>query len=355
MTGRSLYDQVQAAAGYLREQGAAPKSLVVLGTGLGGFADRFDDQETVAYADVPHFPTSTAPGHDGELVLAGDVMVMAGRFHYYEGYAMDRLTLPIRVARALGADTLLITSAVGGMNPQYRLGEIVAIEDHIHLMGDSPLRGAQRRSPRSALPRHERAVRRRDCSPSRRGHLDATGGTASSACGTDVGGRPATRDARRVPLPPTDRRARTSWACRPRRKSIVAVARRACSTCALSVVTDLCFPDALEPVRCRLGSSPPRTAAAPRLEELLLGTAGAHARKKLKSQRWQAAAARTILNLQDQIERRSAGRRDRARGRRTASARRSSGPAGPGVEPSRLFAWEKGMSRADVGRQRSGP
>ena len=92
------YDQIQEAAGFLRDRGAVPKTLVILGTGLGGFADHFDDPTEIPYEAIPHLAKPTSPGHLGAMILAGDVMVMAGRAHYYEGFSMREITLPIRVA-----------------------------------------------------------------------------------------------------------------------------------------------------------------------------------------------------------------------------------------------------------------
>jgi purine-nucleoside phosphorylase len=102
-------------------------------------------QADFAYSQIPHFPRSTAPSHAGRLLcgtLAGvPLMAMEGRFHFYEGYSLRQVTFPVRVMRAMGAGTLLLTSAVGGMNPHYRLADIAILEDHINLMPDNPLRG----------------------------------------------------------------------------------------------------------------------------------------------------------------------------------------------------------------------
>jgi purine-nucleoside phosphorylase len=100
---------------------------------------------TLPYEEVPHFPHSTAPSHKGQLVcgaLAGKaVMAMEGRFHFYEGYSLQQITFPVRVMKALGCDTLIVSNACGGMNPQYSHGDIMVIEDHINLLGDNPLIG----------------------------------------------------------------------------------------------------------------------------------------------------------------------------------------------------------------------
>lgn len=125
--------------------GSTPKLGMILGTGLGGLSDQIEVACRIPYEEIPHFPKSTAPSHAGQLVcgtLHGVPLVaMEGRFHYYEGYSLQEVTFPIRVMKALGADTLLVTSAVGGMNPQFKLADIIILEDHINLLPDNPLRG----------------------------------------------------------------------------------------------------------------------------------------------------------------------------------------------------------------------
>jgi purine-nucleoside phosphorylase len=122
-----------------------PEAGVILGTGLGDFADALALEAVVPFAEIPHFPVSTVESHAGELHLgrlAGrPVAVLKGRVHYYEGYAMREVALPVRVLKALGCGTLVITNAVGGMNPDMPPGTIVVTTDHINLMGDNPLVG----------------------------------------------------------------------------------------------------------------------------------------------------------------------------------------------------------------------
>ncbi len=122
-----------------------PAIGLVLGTGLGGLAEQIENATTFAYEDIPHFPVSTAPSHAGQLVcgtLAGVPLVaMEGRFHFYEGYSLAEVTFPVRVMSSLGAGTLVLTNAAGGMNPEFELADVVAISDHINLLSDNPLRG----------------------------------------------------------------------------------------------------------------------------------------------------------------------------------------------------------------------
>jgi purine-nucleoside phosphorylase len=122
-----------------------PVAAIVLGSGLGALADEVTDAVRIPYADIPGWKRSTAPGHSGELVvgtLSGKpVAVMKGRLHYYEGYDMTEVTFPVRVFKAWGIDTLILTNACGGLNPAYRAGDLMVISDHINFMAANPLRG----------------------------------------------------------------------------------------------------------------------------------------------------------------------------------------------------------------------
>jgi purine-nucleoside phosphorylase len=122
-----------------------PQVGIILGTGLGALAEDIDTAATIPYGEIPHFPESTVVSHAGQMVcgsLSGkEVVAMEGRFHYYEGYSMQEITFPVRVMKALGAEVLVVSCASGGMNPQYGLGDLVIIEDHINLMCDNPLIG----------------------------------------------------------------------------------------------------------------------------------------------------------------------------------------------------------------------
>jgi purine-nucleoside phosphorylase len=143
---QDLYDQIQDARRAIegRWQGK-PKVGIILGTGLGGLAEDIKAEATFPYGEIPHFPEPTVHSHAGRLVcgnLAGKtVMAMEGRFHFYEGYTLKQITFPVRVMRALGCEVLIVSNACGGMNPQYAKGDIMIIEDHINLLGDNPLIG----------------------------------------------------------------------------------------------------------------------------------------------------------------------------------------------------------------------
>ena len=165
-----MYDQIQEAAQAIRARwSGTPKVGIILGTGLGGFAGEIQTEAAIAYGDVPHFPISTAPGHAGRLVcgqLAGrTVVAMEGRFHYYEGYTPQQITLPVRVMKALGCEYLVISNACGGLNPQFSKGDIMVIEDHIGLFMENPLRGPNDerlgiRFPDMSAPYDKELVRR---------------------------------------------------------------------------------------------------------------------------------------------------------------------------------------------------
>ena len=141
-----LLSRIRAAGDFVRARCALrPEVGIVLGTGLGEFADALETKEVVPFGEIPGFPVSTVESHAGELhlgVLAGrPVALMNGRVHYYEGYTMQQVGFPVRVLRELGCHTLVLTSAVGSMNPDMPPGAIVATTDHLNLMGDNPLIG----------------------------------------------------------------------------------------------------------------------------------------------------------------------------------------------------------------------
>jgi purine-nucleoside phosphorylase len=118
---------------------------IILGTGLGGLVKEIDVKYQINYEDLPHFPISTVESHHGKLIFGTlngkNVVAMQGRFHFYEGYTMQQITYPVRVMKFLGVETLLVSNACGGMNPQYRKGDVMIMADHINMLGDNPLIG----------------------------------------------------------------------------------------------------------------------------------------------------------------------------------------------------------------------
>lgn len=138
--------KIQETAEYIRSKvGAMPDTAIILGTGLGALVDHIEDKKYIPYAEIPNFPVSTVEGHSGNLIFgrlgSKPVMAMQGRFHYYEGYDMKQVTFPVRVMRELGIMTLFVSNAAGGMNKEFRVGDVMIITDHINLFPENPLRG----------------------------------------------------------------------------------------------------------------------------------------------------------------------------------------------------------------------
>ncbi|MDR1414333.1 MAG: purine-nucleoside phosphorylase [Odoribacteraceae bacterium] len=127
-------------------EGRAHDVGMILGTGLGGVRDAMEARRVIPYAEIPRFPVSTVPGHAGRLVIGEfggrPLVAMQGRFHFYEGYSMREVTFPVRVMRALGVRTLIVSNAAGGVNPTFHSGDLMVITDHINLFPEHPLRGA---------------------------------------------------------------------------------------------------------------------------------------------------------------------------------------------------------------------
>ncbi len=141
-----MLNRIQETADYLKGKvHTLPEIAIILGTGLGKLGEEIAERQEFAYKDIPNFPVSTVAGHNGKLIfgkLGGkNVMAMQGRFHYYEGYSMQEVTFPIRVMRELGVETLFVSNASGGTNPDYKVGDLMIITDHINYFPEHPLRG----------------------------------------------------------------------------------------------------------------------------------------------------------------------------------------------------------------------
>jgi purine-nucleoside phosphorylase len=152
-----LKRRISEATRFVRSKTALrPDYAIILGTGIGGLAGEVKSATRIPFEKIPNFPVSTVLGHSGELVLGTlsgkRVVAMNGRVHYYEGYSMQEVTFPTRVMKFLGARTLIVSNAVGGMNPFYDRGDIVVIADHINLMGDNPLIGPNDESIGTRFP-----------------------------------------------------------------------------------------------------------------------------------------------------------------------------------------------------------
>ncbi len=138
--------KIKETADYILEHSNTEAKIgIILGTGLGGLVGEIDIKKTLDYDDIPNFPISTVEGHHGRLIfgiLGGkEVVAMQGRFHYYEGYNMQEVTFPVRVMKMMGIETLLVSNASGGLNPEFVVGDVMIIEDHINMFGDNPLVG----------------------------------------------------------------------------------------------------------------------------------------------------------------------------------------------------------------------
>ena len=141
-----MYEKIQETANWLRaKMPSRPTTAIVLGTGLGRLAEEIAITMAIDYKDIPNFPVSTVEGHTGRLIFGTlgdrDIMAMQGRFHYYEGYSMKEVTFPVRVIYELGIMTLFVSNAAGGMNPSFKIGDLMIITDHINFFPEHPLHG----------------------------------------------------------------------------------------------------------------------------------------------------------------------------------------------------------------------
>ncbi len=143
----NLLEKIQETSEFIKQRvsGKLPETAIILGSGLGALVNHIDIEVEIPYAEVPNFPVSTVEGHKGCLIfgnLAGKyIMAMQGRFHYYEGYSMQEVTFPIRVMKAIGIKTVFVSNAAGGMNPNFRVGDLMIITDHINVFPEHPLHG----------------------------------------------------------------------------------------------------------------------------------------------------------------------------------------------------------------------
>jgi purine-nucleoside phosphorylase len=226
---------------------ATPKVGIVLGTGLGGLASQIEQRVTIPYAQIPHFPESTVESHAGQLVcgkLANQpVVAMEGRFHYYEGYTLEQVTFPVRVMKALGVEVLIITNAAGGMNPHLSLADIVVIEDHINLIGDNPLRGRNDDGLGPRFPDMSAPYDRSLIALTRRTALElgipCPLGVFVAVAGPNLETRAEYRMLRSMGAD------LVGMSTVP---EVLVAVHAGLRVLALSVVTDICLPDALEPV-----------------------------------------------------------------------------------------------------------
>jgi len=241
-----LYSQIQDAAAFIKSKwSAAPRVGIILGTGLGSLVENIQVEAAIDYAEIPHFPKSTATSHRGRLVcgkLCGlPVMAMEGRFHMYEGYPLKQITLPVRVMKALGAELLVVSNAVGGMNPYYDLGHIMVIDDHINLMGGNPLVGINDdrlgpRFPDMSEP-YDQALIEVALDVARRENIVAHKGVLVAVTGPNLETRAEYRFLRQIGADVV------GMSTVP---EVITAAHCGLRTIGFSIVTDMCFPDSLE-------------------------------------------------------------------------------------------------------------
>ena len=265
-----LHAQIEQAVAAIRKQWPTPpRAGIILGTGLGGLVERIAVEAAFDYEEIPNFPKSTATSHRGRLVcgqLSGlPIVAMEGRIHAYEGYPLKQLTLPVRVMRALGAELLVVSNAVGGMNPYFNLGDIMVIEDHINLMGDNPLIGINddRLGPRfpDMCEPYDRELIDVALAIARREDFVAHQGVLVAVMGPNLETRAEYRFLRQIGADAV------GMSTVPE----VLVARHCgLAVVGFSVVTDMCLPDALEPADIdRIIAT--ANAAEPKLVKLVTG------------------------------------------------------------------------------------
>jgi purine-nucleoside phosphorylase len=247
-----LYARVQEAAAAVRGHlaGLAPRCGIILGTGLGRLAEEIRGGASMPYADIPRFVRTSVEGHAGRLVWGRigktGVVAMEGRFHAYEGYTPEEITLPVRVMRALGCDTLVVSNACGGMNPQYDLGDLMVIEDHINLMGTNPLVGPndERLGPRfpdMSVP-YDRGLLDRALAIALEERIRCHKGVYVAVTGPNLETRAEYRFLRTVGADVV------GMSTVP---EVIAAVHAGMKVLGLSVVTDRCLPDALAPADIR--------------------------------------------------------------------------------------------------------
>jgi purine-nucleoside phosphorylase len=267
---QGLFEKVKAAAAFIRKSWTGtPHAGIILGTGLGSLVTQIEEEASLEYEQIPHFPRSTAIGHRGRLVcgrLSGlPVLAMEGRFHMYEGYPLDQITLPVRVMKALGAKLLVVSNACGGMNPYYRGGDIMLIDDHINLMGANPLIGINDdrlgpRFPDMCEPYDKRLIERA-LEVARRDNIVAHRGVFVAVAGPNLETRAEYRFLRMIGADVV------GMSTVP---EVIVAVHAGLKVVGFSIVTDMCLPDALEPadVPTIIATA---NAAEPKLTKLVLG------------------------------------------------------------------------------------
>ena len=242
-----LYGQIEEAVAAIKAKwDKTPQAGIILGTGLGGLVEEIQEEASLDYQEIPNFPRSTAISHRGRLVcgtLGGmPVMAMEGRFHMYEGYPLKQITLPVRVMKAMGADLLVVSYACGGLNPYFRNGDLVVIEDHINLMGDNPLIGINddRLGPRfpDMCEPYDRKLIDKALEIARKEDIVAHKGVFVAVAGPNLETRAEYRFLRTIGADTV------GMSTVP---EVIVAVHCGMRVVGFSIVTDMCLPDALEP------------------------------------------------------------------------------------------------------------
>lgn len=236
------------AAAFIQEHlDTMPEYLLILGTGLGQLAEEMTVDTVLPYDEIPHFPVSTVESHAGKLLLGSlggkPVMAMQGRFHYYEGYSMQQIVFPVRVAKALGVQTLLVSNACGGLNPNFERGDIMLINDHINFLGDNPLMGPNDpelgpRFPDMSMPYTERLIATAEQAALDLG-IKMHQGVYLAVSGPMLETKAEYRYMRQLGADVV------GMSTVP---EVIAAVHMSMEVLGISVITDECFPDSLEPV-----------------------------------------------------------------------------------------------------------
>ncbi len=243
------FDDVQEAVEAVRRQWSGPGKVgVILGTGLGALAGEIAAEATIAYEEIPHFPHSTVESHAGQIVcgtLAGQAIVaMEGRFHLYEGYSVAQVTFPIRVLKELGCSTLIVSNAAGGMNPLHQKGDLIVLDDHINLMGVNPLIGPNddRLGPRfpDLIEPYDRTLQELALQVALQENVVAHRGVYVGVIGPNLETRAEYRYLRAIGADVV------GMSTIP---EVLVAVHAGMKVLGFSIVTDLCLPDALEPVK----------------------------------------------------------------------------------------------------------
>jgi purine-nucleoside phosphorylase len=264
-----LASQIDEAAAAIRKYwDCLPAVGIILGTGLGSFTEQIDVEHRVGFEQIPHFPHATADGHNGRLLcgkMAGvNVLAMDGRLHAYEGYSLAQITMPVRVMKALGVDLLILSNASGGLNPNYRSGDILVIEDHINLMFRNPLIGINDdrlgpRFPDMSRPYCPRLIERA-LGSARRADFAAYAGVYVAVTGPNYETRAEYRLLRAIGGDAV------GMSTVP---EVIVAAHCGLRVLALSTITNICRPDALTPAR-HADVMATAAAAEPKLRRIVL-------------------------------------------------------------------------------------